>query len=107
MKTFKKITLGGLLLPVLTLAQPTPPTSGITSIQALFDRTTTLVNWIIGLFFIAAIASLVYSAFLFVTVAGDEKKLEAAKNQLLYSIIAITIAILAGSVRLILQNFLG
>lgn len=113
MKNMKKyLTAGGLLLPLLTLAQVTvPPVTGapVTSVQSINDVTriiVSLVNWITGLFFVAAILSLFYAAYLYMSASGDEEKLGKAKNQLIYSIIAIAIALLAGSVRYIVASVL-
>lgn len=65
-----------------------------------------LVNWITGLFFVAAILSLFYAAYLYLAAGGDPEKLGSAKNTLIYSIIAIAIALLASSVRFIVENIL-
>lgn len=107
----KKIIYGSLLLPALVLAQgaipsPNVPVTGVRSLDDLSRILVTLVNWVTGLFFVAAILFLFYAAYLYLLAAGDPEKLTQAKNQLIYSVIAITVALLAGSVRFIVENIL-
>lgn len=106
MKTVKKLLLGTVLFPLLTLAVEVGTPTGVRSLSDIYQKVVTLVNWVIGLFFVGAILSLFYAAFLYLTAGGDSTKIEPAKNQLIYSIIAITVALLAGSVRFIVENFL-
>ena len=106
MKTTKKLLLGTILFPLLTLAADVGPQTGIRSLADIYQKVVGLVNWAIGIFFVGAILSLFYAAFLYLTAGGDSTKIEPAKNQLIYSIIAITIALLAGSIRYIVENFL-
>ncbi|MDP3729735.1 MAG: hypothetical protein Q8R26_03265 [bacterium] len=85
---------------------PNVPTTGIRDLNDVSRVIITLVNWLTGLFFIAAILFLFYSAFLFFFAAGDPEKLKSAKNQLIFSIIAILVALLAGSIRFIVESIL-
>ncbi len=107
----KYLTAGTLLLPILAFAQITVPGANVptTNVRSINDITriiVSLVNWITGLFFVAAILSLFYAAYLYLSAAGDEGTIEKAKNQLIYSIVAIAIALLAGSVRFIVESVL-
>ena len=107
----KKIITGLLLLPFLSTAQgvipaPNVPVTGVRSLDDLSRIFVTLVNWVTGLFFVTAILFLFYAAYLYLGAAGDPEKLKKAKDQLIYSVIAITVALLAGSVRFIVENIL-
>ncbi len=106
----KYLTAGTLLLPLLTLAQVIPganvPTTNVRSINDVTRIIVSLVNWITGLFFVAAILSLFYAAYLYLGAEGTEERVAKAKEQLIYSIVAITVALLAGSVRFIVESVL-
>ncbi len=113
MKNLIKKTLAGIitLMPTLTLAAPNFGLTGqettistVGGVEALIGK---IVNWISGLFFVVAIVYIIYAAFLFLTSGGDTEKVTTAKNQLLYSIIAIAVALLAFSMKTIVRNFLG
>jgi hypothetical protein len=113
MKTLAKKILTGIMLftPALTLGQgnfgTNVPTTNITSLSAVESVITKIVNWLTGLFFVAAILFIFYAAFLYLTAAGDEDKVHKAKNQLMYSIVAIAVALLAGTMRYIVQSILS
>lgn len=106
----KYLTAGTLLLPLLTLAQTVPspniPSTNVRSINDVTRIIVSLVNWITGLFFVAAILSLFYAAYLYLGAEGTEERVAKAKEQLIYSIVAITVALLAGSVRFIVESVL-
>lgn len=108
---FKKVSVASLLLvPALTLAQgfsvPGAPDVGIRSLDQVTRIIINLVNWVTGLFFVAAILFLFYAAYLYLGAAGDPERLTQAKNQLIYSVIAIAVALLASSVRFIVESVL-
>lgn len=106
----KNITIGALVvLPLLSFAQSVPvnpPTSGVTSLNDISRIIGTIINWLMGIFFAIAILFLFWAAFTYLVAGGDEKKVGEAKNRLIYSIIAIAIALLAGSIRLIIESIL-
>ena len=104
--TKKVISATLLALPSLGLAQgvipsTNVPVSGVRSLDDISRILVTLVNWVTGLFFVAAILFLFYAAYLYLGAAGDPERLTKAKDQLIYSVIAIAVALLAGSVRFI------
>ncbi len=111
-KNLARKTLTGILLlsPALAFGQfpgVNPPTTNVTSLSAVESVISKIVNWITGLFFVAAILYIFYAAFLYFTAAGEEEKIKKAKNQLLYSVIAIAVALLAGTMRYIVANILS
>ena len=111
MKNLAKKALTGIMLltPVLAFGQfnTNVPTTNITSLSAVESVITKIVNWLTGLFFVAVILFIFYAAFLYLTSAGDEEKVKKAKDQLLYSVIAIAVALLAGTMRYIVQSILS
>lgn len=110
-KIAKKVLVGIMLLsPVLAFGQSfgtNVPTTNVTSLSAVESVITKIVNWLTGLFFVAAILFIFYAAFLYLTAGGDEEKVKKAKNQLMYSIVAIAVALLAGTMRYIVQSILS
>ena len=115
MKNLIKKALTGIMLltPVLTFGQTTgfggvnTPKTNITSLSNVEGVISKIVNWLTGLFFVAAILYIFYAAFLFLTSGGDTEKVKEAKSQLVYSIIAIAVALLAGTMRYIVASILA
>lgn len=109
--TKKLITIALISAPALGFAQGTfPPVNapnvGIQGLGDINQIIVGLVNWVTGLFFVAAVLFLFYAAYLYLSAAGDPEQLTKAKNQLIYSVIAIAVALLAGSVRFIVESIL-
>ncbi|MHB9019302.1 MAG: hypothetical protein ACYC3G_00285 [Minisyncoccota bacterium] len=115
MKNLIKKALTGIMLltPALTLGQTTSfggvntTKTNITTLSGVEGVISRIVNWLTSLFFVAAILYIFYAAFLFLTSGGDEEKIKTAKTQLLYSIIAIGVALLAGTMRYIVASILA
>jgi amino acid transporter len=58
------------------------------------------------LIFIFAVVFILLAAYTFVTSSGDEKKVEKAKKQIWYAVIAVAVALLSVSFTVLIQNFL-
>lgn len=112
MNNLYKKTLVAILsiAPLAAFAQTIPPvnvpSSNVRSLSDISRIIVTLINWLTGIFFAVAVLFIFYAAYLYLTAAGDEKRLGQAKNQLIYSIIAIVVALLAGSIRFIVSSLL-
>ena len=104
----KLLTAALIASPALTLAQfnVQTPDVGIRSLDQVSRIIVNLVNWVTGLFFVAAILFLFYAAYLYLGAAGDPERLTKAKDQLIYSVIAIAVALLASSIRFIVESVL-
>lgn len=109
----KALTVIMILTPALTLGQVggfgtvNTPKTNITSLSGIEGVISKIINWLTGLFFVAAIVYIFYAAYLFLTSGGDPEKVKEAKMQLLYSIIAIAVALLAGTMRYIVASILA
>lgn len=94
--------------PSLALAQSQSPPTGIvdtgSDLENLLD---TVRDWFFTVFVVLSVVFLIWSAFLFLTAAGNETKHAKAKNALIYAIIAIVIALVAGSLPSLLASILG
>src|SRR3989344_130181 len=96
--------------PVLALAQPLGqgvPRANVTEVGQILAILNRVINIVGGLFFAVAILFIFFAAYLYLTAAGDPEKLTKAKNQLIYSIIAIAIGLIAFSVTTIVERFIS
>ena len=73
---------------------------------SIVDLLIKAVKWMYTLFFIAAVAYILWAAYIFLTSKGDKAKVEEGKKRLTYAVIAIVIALVASSVVSIVQSFL-
>lgn len=100
MNTLKKILATGAIvaLPLMASAQtpiiqPTPP--GSDPLGKLFGILNTLTNWMLtGLIVLAGIF-VVYAAYNYLTSAGSDDKIKAAKDTLIYAAVAVAVGLLA------------
>lgn len=84
------------------LAQ-SPPITSIADVQSTMTK---IVNWMISGFWIAAVGTIIWAAFIFLTAGDDKEKVEKAKKMLLYAVIAAAIALLANGISAITFNIL-
>lgn len=113
------ISLAGVLvLPGLALGQqvqldvarppaPSPGAAGPESVGAGIDLLNTVLNWISIIFWILAVIFILYAGFLYLTAAGDTEKVKTASTQLLYSVIAVAVALFATVIPTFVRNFLA
>lgn len=101
-KTTKQIVLGSVLflslvvLPTVVFGQfKEPPTTTITSLANVQSLLNTILSWIYIIFFIVAAIFIILAAFGYLSAQGDEEKVRKAKQQLIYAIVAIVIALIA------------
>lgn len=65
-----------------------------------------IVRYIYVIFFITAVAFILFAAFNYLTGGDEPEKIAAAHKQIIYAVIAIAVALLAVSFQLIIGNFL-
>ena len=66
-----------------------------TNLQGVFSNVVNVMLFIIGAL---AVIMLIVGGIMYVTSAGDSKRVESAKNTILYAIIGIVVAIAAGAI---------
>lgn len=81
--------------------------SPIKSVNGVIDALNRIVYWTWRIFFIAAVFFILMAAFKFLTAQAEPEKINSAKKQILFAVIAIIIALLAISFTTIIENFLG
>lgn len=96
-------------MPLLAAAQVTtiPRSSPITGIGSFENFLRTILNWIFIFVGILAVIAILISAIYYITAGGDEERRKTAGSWLKYGIIGIVVAIIAGSIIPIIDNFLS
>ena len=103
----KLAVLATVFVPASAFAQTPAPDDIITTGEELESVLETVRDWFFTVFVILAVIFLIWAAFLYLTAAGNDTKVGKAKNALIYAIIAIIVALLAGSLTSLLENVLG
>lgn len=101
------------LLPQAVLAQgpaevptgaPQPiELSGPEDIVAILNN---IAGWLFTIFFVLAVIFFIYAAFLYLTAAGNDDRVKSAKNILIYGVVAIVVALLAGGIAFFVSGVL-
>ena len=65
-----------------------------------------LVNWAFSFLLIFAVICILYSAFLFLTAAGDTEKISKAKSQLMWSVVAVVVAVTARGIVAVIRSII-
>ncbi|MEK7076659.1 MAG: hypothetical protein AAB967_00345, partial [Patescibacteria group bacterium] len=58
-------------------------------------------------FYIVATLMIILAAWSYLTAGGDETKVAGAKNKVIYALIAIAIAVIAGGIVTLVKNFVA
>ncbi len=87
-KTIFTMSLAALATPLISFAAIT---TGEGVIQAIYD----IADWMFAFFLAIAVIMIIIAAFSFLTGGGDPEKYGKAKTMLLYSAVAIAVAVLA------------
>jgi len=81
--------------------------SPVTSFGGIIGVLDTAANWMFGILIALGTVMVLYSAFLYLFSGGSEDRISAARKTLTYAIVALVIAVLAGGVGVLIQNFVG
>lgn len=105
----KIVTAAMTALPVIGLAQVgyTGPQTNIRDVSGVVNLIGKITNTASVIFFAIAVLFIIWAAYLYLTAGGDEEKFKKAKTNLLYAIIAIVIALLAGTAQGIITSVLN
>jgi len=96
-----------LLLPFFARAAERQPQTSITTPEKVVELINKFGGWFYSVLVALAVIFIIYAAFKFLTAGGDEKNIETAKQQLIYAIIALAVAMLATGVVAVMKEFLG
>jgi len=94
------------LLPVVALAQDeeTNIPDSITELLDLFSR---IGSWMLQFFWVAAVISGVYTAYLYLTGGSKPDNISKAHRQLIYTVVAIFVVIIAFTLPSILNSIIA
>lgn len=95
-----------LVLPILILAAVQSPETPITSVDQVESLILKVRNWIFTIFLIVAVIFVVMAAFGYLTSGGDPAKVKTAQQQLIYAVVAIAVALIAGGIVAVVRNFI-
>ncbi len=106
----KKIILSLLLLcflavPIIGLAQE-PPRVATTS-EEVFLTINSIISWLFWILIFGAALVVAFSAYLFLTAAGDPDKTSKARNYIMYALVAVVIGFLAKGIIALVSTMLG
>ncbi len=81
--------------------------SGVNRVEDVKDVVQDIVGWMQIFFYIVATLTMILAAWNYLNSGGDETKTKAAKNYVIYSLVAIAIAIIAGGIVTLVRNLVG
>lgn len=97
-------SLFGCLLPLTVNAQPLSPITGTADIIRALNNVKNLI-WAIIL--VIVVIMFVWAGITFVTAEGNPNRIEQARNRVLYGIIGIIIALIAGGLITLINQIMG
>ena len=107
-KILKIATIAAAFAPLMVLAANpggiAPVTQSPYNLQQLID---TVTNWATGLLVAISVLFVIYAAFIYITTSGDPKGVEQAKNIIIYSVVAVVVALVANVVKSIALGLVG
>lgn len=81
--------------------------SSIDSPEEVITLANRVGGWLLGILLVLAGVFVVGAAYMFLTSGGDTEKVQKAKNQLLYAVVAVAVALLAKSVVKLVEVLIG
>ncbi len=90
-------------LVAVTHAADAPPIDSVDDIISVINQ---IGVWLATIFWIAAAASVFYAGFIYMTAADDTEKIKKAKKQVLYTIIAVALGIMAYGFPVLVKSIL-
>ena len=111
---FLKQTLGGYserlqlaLVPLAAATDFSSPPADITSGCQFIVAIQNVAGFLFQVFMALAVIFIIIAAIFYLTAAGNQTQLDRAKNVLIYSIVAIVIALLAGGIATFIDDLSG
>jgi hypothetical protein len=94
-------------LVLLAGAAPLIATAAVSTVAEFGAKLTDIQNWMFTFLLAIAVIFIIGAAFVFLSSAGDPKKVEQAKNTIIYAVVAIIVAFLARAIVGIVVKILG
>jgi len=100
------LLLGFLVVPIIGLAQAEPPRVATTS-DEVFQTINSIISWLFWILIFGAALVVAFSAYLFLTAAGDPDKTSKARNYIMYALVAVVVGFLAKGIIALVSTMLG
>jgi uncharacterized membrane protein len=75
--------------------------------QSILQLFCTVFAWAFWFLIVLAVIFIIVAAFKYLTAAGDPEKVKSAGTMLIYTAVAIVVALLARAIPLVIGSFLG
>lgn len=85
---------------------PELPGNAPTDFGTLITVIVTIARWMFGILMALAIVFILYAAFLYIIAQGNEDRIKTAKTILIYAVVGLVVAVLAGGISVIVQDFI-
>ncbi len=96
--------LGGTVEPIDGTEIPDSPVSTFEGIINVMVRAS---QWMFGILIALGTVMVLYSAFLYLFSGGNTERIDTARKTLVWAIVAMVVAVLAGGIGALVQNFVG
>lgn len=79
----------------------------ITNFSELEGVLMNISRWMFGILMALSIVFILYAAFLYIISQGNEERIKTAKTILIYAVVGLVVAVLAGGINMVIQDFIG
>lgn len=93
-----------LVVPLIGFAQTTQVPKDVAGVYDVLAQIFRIIYYV---FFLVAAIVIIIAAFKYLTAAGDPEKVGAARQMVIYAVIAIAIALVAVAITQVVANFFG
>lgn len=90
---FPSVSVMMMALPAMVLAQFEAPSGTQLPDSSIYAIIENIMNWILGIVGILGVIGFAIAGILYLTAAGDDAKIQTAKNAMMYSIIGVIVAL--------------
>jgi uncharacterized membrane protein len=88
-------------------ADPVAPETTLKDMCSVICMIKKIAGWFYGILMVLGVVYVLYAAFLYLISQGDKERIENAKKALIYAIIALVIAVLAGGISAVVEDLGG
>jgi len=93
--------------PIEDEGPPELPSNAPKDFDSLINVITTVAQWMFGILMALSIVFILYAAFLYVISQGNEDRIKSAKTILIYAVVGLVVAVLAGGISVVIQEFIA
>ena len=93
--------------PIAPVTSNVPQANNINSMQSILQLFCTIFAWAFWFLIVLAVIFIIVAAFKYLTASGDPEKVKSAGTMLIYTAVAIVVALLARAIPLVIGSFLG